>query len=281
MTPLAVGWLPGEIDNLPLFLIVGSASAMIFSMAKAGFGAGLGLLAVPLMIYACGGQTRFALGLMLPLLIAADYVAAIGWWRRWNVPIVLRLIPWAIGGILLAWAAILLIQRSAGTSDAPTRTADAVLKVLVGGIALVFVGLRIVRIARAKELAFKPVTWQTAVAGSTAGFTSTLAHAAGPIATMYLLPQNLGKERFVATSALLFWFVNQLKLAPYLQLGLIRFETLPALVLLLPAIGAGAALGVWLHRRLGPRSFTGIVYVLLAVAGIDLVRKGLTTLLWP
>ena len=52
--------IPTEIDNAALFLALASLSAMLFSMAKAGFGGSAGVLAVPVMIFACGGRVRLA-----------------------------------------------------------------------------------------------------------------------------------------------------------------------------------------------------------------------------
>ena len=49
--------------------------------------------------------------------------------------------------------------------------------------------------------------------------------------------------------------------------------------MLVPAIAAGAVLGKFLHARIGDKQFTVIVYALLALAGVDLCRKGITTLL--
>jgi hypothetical protein len=274
MSPqLLAGIVPGQIENLTLFLVVGSISAMIFSMGKSGFGGGVGLLAVPLMVYACGGRTQLALGLMLPLLIAADYVAVLSWWRIWRWRIVLALLPGVVAGIALAWGSLLLLRWYGGQAD--VQRTDAALKIGIGMIALVFVTLRLIRWLGKRELVFRPVAWQTILAGGSAGYTSTLAHAAGPIATMYLLPQKITKREFVATSALFFWAVNQLKLAPYFHLGMIRPETFGALVLLIPAIVLGAVLGTLLHKRLDPRHVSAVIYLLLAVAGVDLVRKGI------
>jgi hypothetical protein len=274
--------LPAQIENVWLFLIVGSVSAMVFSLAKTGFGGGLGLLAVPIMIYACQGNSDLALGIMLPMLIAADYVAVISWWRVWKLRIIAALLPGVVVGIALAWGALwwlgsLEASQAGGVSE--KQLSDAVLKIAVGLIALFFVTLRIVRYLRKKDLVFRPVPWQSVAAGSSAGFTSTLAHAAGPIATMYLLPQPLSKQQFVATSAALFWFVNQLKLPAYWHLGMINTDTLWAGAALLPAIVIGAVLGRFLHARLGRKQFAAVIYTLLAIAGVDLVRKGLMQLL--
>ena len=274
-----IAWalVPEQIDNLPLFLAMGSLSAMLFSMAKAGFGGSAGLLAVPLMIVACGGRSTLAIGILLPILIAADYVAVIGWLGKWNWRAVRVLLPGTVLGVGVGWAVLHVLHRL-DTADG-TRLTDAWLKLGVGAIALAFVGLQTIRAIRGRAITFRPVFWQASLAGSTAGLSSTLAHAAGPIAATYLLPQRMDKGRYVASTALYFWIANQVKLVPYFAEKMINTATLGAGVVLLPAIALGAVLGVVLHRKVGQKSFTGIVYVLLALAGVGMCYKGLAPLL--
>lgn len=258
--------------GLVQFLVVGSLAAMLFSMAKSGFGGGVGMLASPMMVIAAGDAT-IGMGIMLPMLIVADYVAVIAWWKHWNLRAVGMLLPGVIAGILLAWGALGWLQSRdlAGEQAA----ADAAMKIAIGAIAIVFVVLHVIRSLRGEQLTFRPVWWQAGLAGTSAGVTSTFAHAAGPIAAMYLLPQQMPKQRYVATTAALFWTVNQLKLVPYAQLGMINTKTLGAGVVLLPAIAIGAVAGRLLHSRVNARQFLGLVYTLLLIAGVHLLVKGL------
>ena len=272
---LATGWplVPEGIADPVLFLVLGSVSAILFSMAKSGFGGSAGILAVPVMVFACGGETSLALGLLLPMLIAADYPAVVFWWRRWDGKAVLRLLPGVAAGIALAWAAVYLLRRwDVRTSEDLT---DPVLKVGIGAVSLGFVALQGIRAVRGGALVVTPRWPATALMGTAAGLTSTIAHAAGPVVAMYMLSLGMPKGRYVASIALVFWTINHAKLPAYLHLGMINFDTLGATVLLLPAIVAGAVGGVLLHRRLGQRQFTAAVYVLLAIAGAGLLYKGL------
>ncbi len=268
--------VPAELNNLALFLAVGSVAAMLFSMAKAGFGGSVGLLAVPLMIFACGGNSKLAIGIMLPILIAADYVAFATWIGKWNLRAVMMLLPGAAVGIAAGWAVLHAIGelRAAGGGE----SANAWLKLGVGAIALSFVALHVMRSLRGKPLTFKPVLWQGTVAGAAAGVSSTLAHAAGPIIAMYMLPQQMPKGRYVASTALFFWIANQAKLIPYFAEDMINTGTLGAGLLLLPAIAAGGLLGKLLHNRVNQTQFTTIVYGLLALAGGWLIWQGAASL---
>ena len=267
--------VPPGLADAALFLVLGSVSAGLVSMAKAGFGGSIGLLSVPLMIYACGEQTQLALGIMLPILIACDQVSIVGWWRKWDFRAAAMLLPGAIGGIGLGTVALWALRR---VEQGHVRTVDASIGLGIGVIALGFVGLQLLRSLRKDPLPFRPVLWQASAVGAAAGLTSTLAHAGGPVVTMYLLPQQMPKGRFVATTVLYYWAGNLLKVPTYVALGLLNYEALRASVLLVPAVVAGALLGIFLHHRFGQRSFTGVVYVLLTLAGADLVRKAVGTL---
>lgn len=257
-----------------MFVLLGTLGAMVFGMGKVGFGGGVGILAVPMMILACGGDSSMAVGLMLPLLIAADYCAIAAWWREWQWQSIAQLLPGVVLGIVVG-AGVIALLKHIGAEE----TTDAALKLIIGVIAMGFVILRGLQWRLNRTWTFRPVPWQAAASGTLVGVTSTLAHAAGPVATMYLLSQRLGKRRFVATNVCLFWIVNQLKLVPYGLLGLIRTDTLTMGLWLIPGVVAGAILGRVLNRLLGERSFAGIIYALLSVAGVHMIVTGLQTLL--
>jgi len=276
---LALSLLPPETTNVALFLGVGTLSIVLVSMGKAGFGGGAGLLSIPLMILACQGRTQLALGILLPLLILNDYVALAAWLRKWNWRPVLLLLPGMVLGTAMGWAALWGFQQLDVTgTESPKRYADAAMMLGVGLIAVGFVALQAVRASRAEPLAFRPVLWQGVTVGAAAGFTSTLAHAAGPMIQMYMLPQRMPKGRFVATTLLYFWIGNQLKLAPYAMLGMLNVGSLGGAACFLPAVLVGTFLGLHLHHRVSDRYFTVIVHLLVLASGVAMVAKSLRTL---
>lgn len=266
-------FLPPDIPLLP-FLLLGSLGIGLAGASKAGFGGSVGLLSLPLMILACNGNSTFAIGLMLPLYIACDYIALISWWRKWDGRMLLQLLPGAIAGIAAAGVFMYAI-RQAGQDQ---RLLDAALKIFVGCISLIFVGIALYNKLHRRQRVLRP-TWGNGTAyGAACGVTSTFAHAAGPVMSMYLLPQQLPKGTFVASSVAFFWAVNQLKLAPYLMLDMINVSSLEASAMLLPAVVAGAALGLLVHNHVPQRLFTGVIHVLLTLAGAELLRKGMVEL---
>ena len=278
---LGVEWIPSHVHPA-LFLGLGAAAAFIAGIGKAGFGSGIGIAAVPILVYACGGQSKLALGVMLPLLIACDYVSIICWWRRWDVQNLRFLIPGAltgvaIGSVVLWW--ISQLDGGARPAGGEPTTTDAILGLIIGGICVTFIVLQTIRAIRGSLIAFRPLMWQGLTVGAAAGLTSTLTHSAGPITGMYLIPQQMPKDRFVATTNLYFWIGNQAKLAPYLLLGLTNPQTLAYSVLLVPAVVIGALTGVFLHKRISDRWFTITIYALLTIAGGNLIYKSIRILL--
>ena len=86
------------------------------------------------------------------------------------------------------------------------------------------------------------------------------------------------RNRFVATTVLYAWFGNLIKLLPYILLGMIHTKSMAASMVLMPAVIGGAVLGIFLHHRVGQKSFSGVVYCLLALAGIFLCYRAIVTL---
>jgi hypothetical protein len=274
--PLCWSLMPQGVESAVLFLCLGGVAAMLVSGAKAGFGGSVGLLSVPLMVTACG-DAALALGIMLPLLMLCDVVAVASWWGKWDLRAAALLLPGAVAGIAAGTAGLWGFRQLGGAGQ--KQTADALLRMGIGLIALSFVVLQAIRALRSRPLAFRPGPWQGTAVGSIAGFTSTLSHGAGPVVTMYLLPQKLPKGTYVATTVLYFWLNNLLKLPGYLALGLVSGRSLHASALLVPAVVVGAVLGLALHRRVPQKRFNLVIYVLLALAGVHLVVGAVRVLL--
>ena len=277
---LAFSVVPHGVGDPVRFFVLAAMAVMFMGAAKAGFAGGAGLLSVPLMIYACGGDSRLAAGIMLPLLIACDYVAIFLWWRRWDLRNVWLLGPGMLLGVGLGWVALWWFFRLGGAAEGMKRP-NAALALAIGLLAVGFVGLQAVRVLRGRVAAFRPVLWQGTIVGATAGLTSTLAHAAGPIITMFIAPQKMPKGKFVATTVLYYWIGNQIKLVPYLALGMLSTPSLAADVALLPAVVGGALLGVFLHHRVNEKAFSVLIHAILAAVGLHLAIVSARALWFP
>ncbi|TFH28431.1 MAG: sulfite exporter TauE/SafE family protein [Bacteroidia bacterium] len=213
-------------------------------MAKTGL-SGVGMMVVPILANAFGG--RPSVGLLLPILIFAD-ILAVTWYNRhaqWKH--ILRLLPWALAGILVAT----MVGKS--ISDLTFNRLLAAL--VIGGI-----GILVWQDLRSGKLRIPTSRWFAAGLGLLGGFSTMIGNAAGPVMALYLLSMRLPKNVYIGTGAWFFFIVNLSK-AP-LHVWSWRTITLDSFlldVLLIPAIAAGAFLGIWLVRLLPERIFRIIV----------------------
>ena len=273
----------GLLDLIPsgtaaaLALAALAGAVLITGVAKSGFGGGVGILAVPLVAVAL--DAAVAVGVMLPILIAADIVAVVqhrrdrsGFHLKWSL-------LGGVAGILVG--SVLLWTFKQGDASAAQRgdSLKTALNLTVGGVCVLLVALQVYRMVGGKVPGIPRSRGAGLTAGGIAGFVSTLAHAAGPVMTVYILDQGLDKRRIVGTLVLFFFVLNLLKLPTFIGLGLITGQTLSASVLLIVLVPLGSLLGLWLNRVIPEKPFTLVMYLGAAVAGVWLVTRGLMSLL--
>ena len=223
-------------------------------IAKAGL-AGVGMMTVLLMADIFPG--KLSSGVVLPLLIFADVMAAILYrqeihWKR------IRSLFWPIlSGIVLGWGVLYSLP-------------DAAFKPLIGVMILLMLTIQITRTRTpdlTASLAGSPsFTWG---AGLLTGLSTMVANAAGPIASIYLFMLGLPKREFVATMAWLFLMVNLVKVPFSLHLGLISGGSLTLNLLLVPTVLAGLLLGRAMVHRLPQGPFQ---FIILSLAGLAALR---------
>lgn len=261
----------------PWWLLVGLAVCLI-GITKSGFGSGVGLMIVPMTVIALGhlpgthgpGAT---LGLMLPLLVIGDLVAVAQHRRLYNGTIVRRLLPGTVVGILAGGALLAYMHNQ------PPRMLTSLIKIEIGCESVGLVALQWYRNWReGANLVYRPSMIRSTAVGAFAGASSTLAHAAGPIVALHLLPQKLDRRVFVGTSAIYFFLLNTAKLPIYAASGQFRSDTLMLSMALLPLVFGGAAFGFWICRRLNDAAFSRIVYAVTFCLGWYLLQDGIRTL---
>ncbi len=244
-------------------------SIFLLGMSKGGFP--VGSAALPLMILVWPQQThaaRAAVAFMLPMLCVMDLCALAVYRRhiRWNL---LRpLFPGMLAGVA---AGTLLFVHPSSTL---VGVSDRVLKGLIVGLGLVFVLYQAARARLLRRLeARRGSRWMPAVTGAAAGLTSTMAHAAGPVMQMYLLPMQLPKLEFAATHAGFFLVLNLVKLGPFLAAGRITRAHAALGLALLPVIPLGVVAGYGLVHLTPAGHYRRFIYAVLAItSGLLLVK---------
>jgi len=237
--------------------------AVIFAgVSKGGFGSGGAFAATPLLAMIL--EPAQAVGVMLPLLMLMDVGALRPYWKKWYWAATRALIIGSVPGILIG---TLLY----GYAD------PDVFKFLIGFVAVAFVVFQLGR-ARGWIRPAKQAMSERAgmVAGAVAGFTSSISHAGGPPAAIYLLSRNMTKTGFQATTVIVFWAINLLKFGPYFAIGIFSKATFEAALYLAPVAIAGVYLGVYFHRMIPEKLFFGLTYVLLLMTGSKLIWDALT-----
>jgi uncharacterized membrane protein YfcA len=248
----------------PMFYVLAVPVVLLVGIGKGGFGGGIGMVAVPALSFVV--PLPLAAAVLLPILCVMDLFALAAYRGRYSGVNLKRLLPAAIVGIGAGALAF-------GALD------ERWLRVIVGVIAVTFALQWIVGLARHRGRSPEPrspgvgggIVW-----GVATGFTSTLAHAGGPPASVYLLPQRLHPTIYVGTTVILFTVVNYVKLIPYSLLGQLRTESLLTSFVLLPLAPLGILLGKWLHDRVDEVLFYRIAYGLLLITGLKLVSEGFT-----
>lgn len=245
-------------------------SLFLIGMSKGGFP--VGAIALPILIIVWPSQAqaaRAAVGFMLPMLCLMDIVALGFYWRHVKWGRLVYLMPATILGVIVA--SYLFVSDSAMIA-----VSDKALKILIGLLGIIFVAYFAAKKWILRHIHASEPTWgKGAVFGFGAGITSTLAHAAGPVMQMYLLPQQLEKKNFAGTGCAFFWMLNLIKLLPFAMLGRIQADNLKLGAVLLPVIPVGVALGWWLTHKTEQKHYTILIYAVLLVTSVTLIFKAL------
>jgi len=242
-----------------MFWVTAVIAILIVGISKAGFGGGVGAVATPLLALTI--PVTDAASILLPLLIVADILAVRHYWKTYDRRSLQLLLPGAMVGIAIGAFFFGYFSDN-----------ERVLKLILGIVSLAFVVYQVLRTAILGAVRkTRPPAAAGVALGAAAGFTSTLAHAGGPSATIYLLPQELPRQIFVGTNVIFFFTLNVVKLIPYSLLGLLRVGNITTILLLAPLAYVGVWLGIFLNKRFSERWFIRLVYAMLFLTGLELV----------
>ncbi len=241
----------------PLFYLTAIPAVILVGLSKGGFG-GIAIMAVPLMALIISPVKAAAI--MLPILLVMDAVALWSYRGVYDRRSLFILLPAAMIGIFIGWLAAAWV------------TADFI-RLLVGTVAILFALDHWLKLRPQKSGRPGPV--KGLVFGTSAGFTSFIAHAGGPPFQVYMLPIRLEPRVFVGTGVIFFAVVNAVKVIPYLALGQFSRENLLTALVLLPLAPLSTLAGVWIVKKISVNMFYGITYMTVFLVGLKLVWDGL------
>jgi uncharacterized protein len=231
-------------------------SSFLIGFSKTGVG-GFLLPVIPILAAIFGG--RSSTGILLPLLLAGDVFALYYYKKHGNGHDLKKILPWAFLGLALG----VVVGNNIDDSQFKTIISYSIMLCLV---------LLIYSEKKGAELKLPNKSWFYALVGITAGFTSMIGNAAGPIFTIYLLSRNVDKNEFMGTTTWFFFIINLTKLP--LQIFFwhnISYSTLSVDLLMLPAIAAGAFVGIKVFKMLNEKLFRIVVIAMTAVSALRLL----------
>ena len=229
----------------------GILAAVLIGMGKTGL-SGAGNLAIPLMAILFGGKP--STGIILPMLCMADIFGVMYYHRHAEWKHILKLMPWALGGLFIA----LIIGK---------YISDHTFKTIIGITVLASVALMFWQDFRKEKFEMPEKKWFSPVFGITGGFATMIGNAAGPIMAIYLQSMRLPKNSYIGTGAWFFLIINYTKVP--LQVIFwknITWNSFSFNLMLLPAIAMGAFLGVKLVNMLPEKAYRIFI---LASTGIS------------
>jgi uncharacterized membrane protein YfcA len=225
----------------------------LVGMSKGGLGATLSAVTVPIMALVL--PIKDVIGMMPPVLMLADVLAVGVHWKKWDNRMVLLLIPASLIGVTVGTLFL---------ANAPAR----LIRIMLGVIVMLFAVYKLFEKRIFKKATYSPRNWHGLLAGSTAGFTSSVAHTGGPPVAIYLLLQNVQPRVFAATSAIFFLILNYIKVPFYYVADIFNFDLLQQLLWLLPMVPVGVWAGKWVVARVSKELFDNIILSLLIISAL-------------
>lgn len=241
----------------PLFYLCAIPAVLLYGIAKGGFGGNIAILSVPLMALVVAPQQAAAI--LLPILCAMDLVALRTFRGRWDKTNLRIILPASLVGIALGALTFRYLN-------------DAHIKLLIGGIALLFTLNMLLR--RGAAIPRPASRVRGSFWGMVSGFTSFGIHAGGPPINVYMLPQRLEKTLLMGTIAVFFTVVNWVKVPAYVYLGQFSSENLLTSLVLLPLAPVGVRLGFWMLQRSDEQLIYRLCYIFLFLTGGKLFYEG-------
>jgi len=224
---------------------------------KTGVGIGSGIFLLPTLALAFPAKIALALG--APLMLASDTIGLRFYWKQWMPRHeLLRIMLAAVPGLLIG--ALLL----------PIIPADG-FRVAIGIFGMTYAISHLFP-------GFAPVRWlknslgginhylenkQIYFYGALGGAASVLAHAGGLVWSLYLMTTVKDRRIFVGTLVLMFFITNIYKTIAFWAIGLLSSQDFLAILLAVPAVWLGSAIGNVANKSMNQEFFRKLVLVVI------------------
>lgn len=246
------------------------------------------LLLVAALVMAFGGFVKGAVGFALP----AVGIAGLGSFMPPHETVGIMVLPTFASNL---WQALRQGLGPAGATFREFWKLNLLLGLTIGlaaqlvpsipGAALfVFLGLIVCLAAAVQLVGWRPRAPKApgpraaveVATGIGAGFLGGISGVWGPVVVLFLISLEIPKTTQVRTMGLAFMLGSLVLIPAHGQSGILNAYTLPfGLALCLP-MAAGMALGLMCQDRMNPAVFRRATLAVLILAGLNLLRRGLT-----
>jgi uncharacterized membrane protein YfcA len=247
-----------ELFTDPWFYAAAFPAVILVGLSKGGLGGAMGFVGVPLMALAMSPVRAAAI--LLPILVLMDLVSLWSWRGVYDRGILKSMLPGSLVGIGIGWLTAAIVTEEA-------------VRLTVGAVAITFFGRWLWQQYRDRGAIERkpPNSVAASFWGTTAGFTSFVAHVGGPPYQVYTLPLGLDPKVLTGTSVIFFAITNVVKLIPYFALGQFDSANLQAAALLMPIAPVATLIGAFVVRRIRPEIFYNISYITVGIVAVKLV----------
>jgi uncharacterized membrane protein YfcA len=240
-----------SLEQWLLFALVG----LLVGMSKVGV-SGVAMIAVPILAIIFGG--RNSTGIMLPILIMADFFGAFYYRRHAQWGHLKKLLPPAVIGVLLGTYIGQFIN-------------DELFKLIMGIIIFSSVGI-LIWLERSSSKKVPHEHWFAIIIGTLLGFTTMVGNLAGAVMALYLLVMNMSKNMFIGTVAWFFIIINIFKVPFHVFFWkTIDLDTLLLDLTLLPVVALGAFVGIRIVKQISETGYRYFIIAMTVIAAIFMI----------
>lgn len=224
-------------------------------MSKVGI-SGTGMIAVPILAVIFGG--RNSSGIMLPILIMADIFGTTYYRKHAQWDHLKRLLPPAIAGVIIG-------------TFVGEKIPDNTFKLIMGVVIFLSIGVLLALEFSKKEWVPKGPGFAIII-GVLLGFTTMVGNLAGSVMALYLLANNMPKNKYIGTVAWFFITINIFKVPFHVfWWKTIDLNTFLLDLTLLPLVALGAFLGIKIVKRMKERAYRYFIIAMTVVAAIFMI----------
>lgn len=238
-------------EFLPSELYVFYTVAILIGMSKTGVH-GAGMIAVPLLASIFGG--RFSSGLLLPMLVLADFMGVKYYHQHASWKYLKILFPWAALGVVIGTITGNYID-------------DGVFKLIMASI--IIISILIMTWLQKGHKDVPDNVWFASSMGVMGGFTSMVGNLAGTVMAVYFLAMRLPKNAYIGTTAWFFMVINCFKVPFHVVFWkTISINTFLLDLTTIPALALGAYLGIVIVKKIPDHLYRWFIILTTLIAAI-------------